>query len=76
MSQRWELPAEPGNEVFAVRTDTGTTLIRDARYPGEWVSLPEDGARGGERWRWRELVPFGLTDVTDEFADPEDRGQL
>lgn len=66
---RWELPAEPGDEVFAVQTDLGTTFTRDCRYPGEWVSLPENGARGGDRMCWRELVVFGLTDVTDEFTE-------
>lgn len=68
---RWELPAEPRwpGPVFAVRTDHGTTFTRDARYPGEWVSLPEDGAKGGWRVKWHEIVQFGLTDVTDEFEE-------
>lgn len=63
------MPGEPGEEVRAVRTDVGTAFARDHRYPGEWVSLPFNGAAGGWRVKWHEIVQFGLTDVTDEFAE-------
>jgi hypothetical protein len=68
---RWELPAEPEwpGPVFAVRTDQGTTWTRDDRYPGEWVSLAQPGSMGGCRMQWRELIMFGLTDVTSEFEE-------
>jgi hypothetical protein len=66
MAARWELPAEPGPEVTAVRTDLGTTFVRGG---ADWISIPGDGAEGGWRVNWREIVVFGLTDVTNEFEE-------
>lgn len=69
VSRRWELPAEPGPEVYAVRTDLGTTYVRvEDGNRRAWESLPGDGARGGDRMLWSELLYFGLTDVTEEFT--------
>lgn len=73
MRRRWELPAEPGAEVSAVRSDHGTTFVRAV---DGWVSRPRpDGAPGGWRVRWHEIVGFGLTDVTDESANLENGEQ-
>jgi len=69
MAQTWERPEPPAETVRAVRTQHGTTFIRDGF--DVWVAAPRpDGATGGWRVTWYELLNFAtLTDVTEEIQE-------
>lgn len=62
----WELPAEPGPEVRAVRAPDGGVYRRNRRTLGDrWQ------AAGVYSFSWAEILARGpLTDVTGETGEP------